>query len=101
MTLILCSDGEVNKENAKQAHSHWHEFVNTSYLKIHSTVPYVETIGISSDHDADILDGFIVNDAVGNYCNCIQHEQVSEAFERAQNETMTRGKQLNYQLNFH
>ena len=51
----MCSDGEVSKDNALRGHSHWKRFVNEQYLKVHETAPYIETIGISRDHDADVL----------------------------------------------
>ena len=51
----MCSDGQVSKDNALRGHSHWKSFVNEQYLKVHDTAPYVETIGISPDHDADVL----------------------------------------------
>lgn len=90
LTVIMCSDGEVGKDNAKKGHSHWKDFVNSNYLKCHEIVPFVECIGISSDHDADVLDGFIIDDAAGNYCKCISAQTIRSAFENAQNETMGR-----------
>eukprot|EP01083_Nonionella_stella_P013772 38730_1 len=100
LTVIMCSDGEVSKDNAKQGHSHWKQFVNESYLKVHKTVPYVETIGISTAHDADVLDGFIVDDAVGNYCKCSQAQQIKEAFQRAQDNTMSRSTAIKLSIEF-
>ena len=96
----MCSDGEVSKDNAKKGHSHWKEFVNQSYLKMHKTAPYVETIGISTAHDADVLDGFIANDQVGNYCKVVNGQQISNAFERAQNETMSRSTATKLSIEF-
>ena len=90
LTVIMCSDGQVGKDNAERGHKHWKKFVNETYLKIHKIPPYVETIGISSGHDADVLDGFIIDDAAGNYCQCVTPESVREAFENAQNATMGR-----------
>eukprot|EP01084_Bolivina_argentea_P251173 421158_1 len=90
LTVIMCSDGEVGKQNAEKGHLHWKEFVNKNYLKVHKIVPFVETIGISSEHDADVLSGFIVNDISGNYCKCLTIEEIGLAFSNAQNETMGR-----------
>eukprot|EP01084_Bolivina_argentea_P251175 421162_1 len=100
LTVIMCSDGEVSKDNATQGHVHWKDFVTNKYLKIHKTVPYVETIGISSDHNADVLDGFIINDQVGNYCKCTTAEQINNAFQRAQNETMLRSTAIKLSIEF-
>ena len=90
LTVIMCSDGEVGKDNARKGHCHWKEFVTSKYLKVHSIAPYVETIGISSSHDADVLSGFIVNDDCGNYVRCTDSTAIREAFENAQNEAMGR-----------
>ena len=90
LTVIMCSDGEVGKDNARRGHSHWKNFVNNKYLKVHTIPPYVETIGISSSHDADVLSGFIVNDSCGNYVRVTDSTGIREAFQNAQNETMAR-----------
>jgi len=90
LTVIMCSDGEVSKDNAMRGHSHWKEFVDSKYMAVHNTPPYVETIGISSNHDADVLSGFIVNDDCGNYVRCTDSKGIREAFENAQNATMGR-----------
>ena len=86
----MCSDGQVGKQNAEKGHIHWKKFVNEEYFKFHKIPPYVETIGISVGHDADVLDGFIIDDAAGNYCQCVTPALIREAFESAQNETMGR-----------
>jgi len=90
LTVIMCSDGDVPKDNAIRGHSHWKQFVSSKYLAVHGIAPYVETIGISSDHDADVLSGFIVNDSCGNYVRCTDSSGIREAFENAQSETMGR-----------
>ena len=90
LTVIMCSDGEVSSDNARKGHSHWKDFVNNKYLKVHTIAPYVETIGISRSHDADVLSGFIVNDSCGNYVRVTDSTGIREAFQNAQNETMAR-----------
>ena len=98
----MCSDGEVGKDNAIRGHNHWKDFVNSDYLKQHQTVPFVECIGISADHDADVLDGFIIDDAAGNYCKSSTPQTIRNAFENAQNETMGRSAtkiQIEFPLN--
>eukprot|EP01084_Bolivina_argentea_P054254 99517_1 len=89
LTVIICSDGEVSKSNAQQAHATWKKFVNSKYMKVHKQFPFVESIGISSNHDADILDGFILNDDNGNYTRANDSNAIRETFERAaENATM-------------
>jgi len=104
LTVIMCSDGEVGKDNALKGHSHWKEFVNSKYLKVHSIAPYVETIGISRNHDADVLSGFVVSDDCGNYVRCSDSSGIREAFQNAQNETMARSSvklTINFPLSVH
>lgn len=89
LTVIMCSDGEVSKDNALQGHRHWKDFVNEKYLKKHETVPYVETIGIGSNHDADVLIGFILDDEFGNYVRC-EDNGIVEAYTNANKKTLER-----------
>ena len=100
LTVIMCSDGEVRKDNAERGHAHWKQFVNSQYLAVHRIAPNVETIGISSEHDADILNGFIVNDDCGNYVRCADSAAIRQAFENAQNTTMVRTKMTKISIEF-
>ena len=79
----MCSDGEVAKDNAQKAHQHWKNWVNQDYVDTHSIVPYVSTVGISSSHDADILDGFVCNDKSGNYVFCNNSEYYIYSIENS------------------
>lgn len=95
----MCSDGQVQKVNAQQGHKLWKEWVSTEYSKYHNVVPYVETVGISCAHDADILDGFICDENAGNYVFCKDVESIQEAFNNAAQETMLR-KSNKIEINF-
>jgi len=90
LTVIMCSDGDVPKENALRGHSHWTEFVRSKYLAAHDIAPYLETIGISADHDADVLSGFIIDDRCGNYVRCTDSAAIREGFRSAQSGAMAR-----------
>ena len=101
----MCSDGETSKELAVQGHKHWAQFVNDQYLKIHKTMPYVETIGIGSTHDADVLTGFILDDEFGNYVRCEHAGGIANAYNNANNRALERNTgdvdrvKLNFPIN--
>lgn len=86
----MCSDGEVYSDNAKKAHECWKSFVNNIYLKEYKITPFVETIGIGSNHDADKLSGFICNDNYGNYVNVNNSDEILNGFINAENEAISR-----------
>ena len=50
VTVIMCSDGQVPKENAAEGHRIWRTFAESLEHK-----PFVSCIGVSEEHDADIL----------------------------------------------
>jgi len=81
VTVIMCSDGQVPKENAAEGHRIWRTFAESLEHK-----PFVSCIGVSEEHDADILGKYILNDGI--YENAFYRARgnglvvVTQAFER-------------------
>eukprot|EP01084_Bolivina_argentea_P179071 309453_1 len=99
--IILLSDGEVSKENADKAHLYWKEFVENKYMSQHDVYPFVESIGIGIEHDADILDGFICNDEYGNYTQTKKSNEISIALNRSSMDAIYRvGYKLKIETEF-
>jgi len=78
LRLVFISDGEVDRDDAQNAHNTWKKFVE----KHCTEVPFVDSIGIGSNHSADILDGYIQQD-IGNYTKCLDSAEIKGALEAA------------------
>lgn len=82
IAVLICSDGDVSKADAQNAHEIWKRFVR-SYTSGGREVPYCDCIGVSRSHDADVLAGFIQGDENGNYTRAEGSVETKAAFERS------------------